>query len=682
MRPVRLRLMFCAVRASDGRLVKLMWLLAGVALLLSAALPAASASFQLVNLWIPVVLQLMAIALLWRFLSGLRAGPRRRAWQVVMLGISIDVCSNITWNLADALPVKFDETVGYGFLLGYYPFAIAAGVMFYRDLGGSFRKWTTWLDCGTLLLGIGATLWLFFLRPHLLDVQAHGLLLCVLVGYALGNAMLMVMVALVAMQICDWRAERALALMMAAVTIAFVGLLGWIGSPHRDQYEVGPWFNIVGTALPYCLLALAIQLERGRTALPARLTAAGGRLDFLPVLSVLMTITLLFGEKADLHGLGRLAMLAFVLAGALLIALRQQGVRYEIGGMQRALAIQEAESRLSELVRRSSDLIALVLPGMRVAYASPAAVDVLGTAPDTLKAQPATRLLGAANEERMAQFLREVGEQRQSSAGMEADYVGPDGRSRVLRVNGSFQQYNPAIGGISLTVQDVTEELRLEREVLDIASRERARLSSDIHDGLGQELTGIALLLKSLDVEAERHRGTLTYSLQQIEHHVDDTLRLTQSLASGLSPAPTGRGTLEPMLRELAAQAQARFGFVVDCLFAPQAVDLGVAEVEHLFRIAQESLNNAARHSACRRVVVELRHTAQQIELSVSDDGCGIESRAGEGGGLGLRMIAYRARTLGGALTLGCGLSGGARVCVVVPRPGRDSTSMSTGGLR
>jgi PAS domain S-box-containing protein len=654
---------------TDALIVIAMWLIAAATLLLSALPQASPRLIAQVNTWVPTLLQGMSVCLLWRFLAQLAQGPRRSAWRIVLAGVCFDLVAAIAWNLAGSMPLLMDENLAYGLSIGYYPIAIAAGVMFYRDLGGSFRRWTTWLDFGTLLLGIGATLWLFFLRPHLAEVESEGVIICVLFGYAAGNAMVMVMVALIAMQIADWRSERALALLMSAVTITFLGLLGWVGSPHRDEYVVGPWFNIVGIAIPYCLLGVAITWERRRPRAQPVARAAGGRLSFLPVLSVLIAIALLFGEKADLHGLRNAAMLAFVLAVALLIALRQQGVRYEIGGLQRALAIQEAEARLSELVRRSSDLIALVLPGMRLSYVSPAALDVLGTDPETLKAQPASRLLGPHNEQRMAQFLREVGGPRQADAAMEVSFQDPGGRQRVVRVNGRRQESEPAVGAISLTVQDVTEELRLEREVLDTAERERARLSSDIHDGLGQELTGIALLLKSLDVQARGGHEGLLDSLQQIEDHVDDALRLTQDLASGLSPAPAGAGSLVPMLEALALRARERFGFPVECRLQPPSSMLAAAATEHLYRIAQESLNNAARHSGCRRASLELRQEAGHLHLRIADDGCGIDSAHG-GEGLGLRMMAHRARALGGALALHPSPGGGTHVHVVVPEAG------------
>ncbi len=177
------------------------------------------------------------------------------------------------------------------------------------------------------------------------------------------------------------------------------------------------------------------------------------------------------------------------------------------------------------------------------------------------------------------------------------------------------------------------------------------------------------MLLKSLDVQERGGRAALLDSLRQIEDHVDDSLRLTQDLASGLSPAPAGDGSLVPMLEALALRAGERFGFPVECRLQPPPSTLQAAAIEHLYRIAQESLNNAARHSGCRRASLELRREAGHLHLLIADDGCGIGGAHG-GEGLGLRMMAHRARALGGALTLHRSPGGGTHVHLMVPEPG------------
>ena len=322
---------------------------------------------------------------------------------------------------------------------------------------------------------------------------------------------------------------------------------------------------------------------------------------------------------------------------------------------------------MTELVRRSSDLIVLVDPLRRLSFVSPASLAVLGVAPQVLKAQSAALLLGSDNERTLRVFLDDIAERRLAHAEMEAVFTGPDGVRRAVQVVGSDQLDNPAIGGIALTIRDLTDQRRLEREVLDMASRERERLSSDIHDGLGQELTGIALLLKSLNLSRESQSGTLERSLQMIEGHVENTIDLARKLASGLSPLQMGRGSLDDVITELAAQASDRFAFRVNFRHRYLRQSIGTGAAEHLYRIVQESLNNAARHSNCACVDIELNSEAGRLELVVADDGTNMREGGESRSGLGLRMIAYRVRMMGGSLQFGKSITGGMRVTVSIP---------------
>ena len=650
----------CAFTALAGLAVAQQWH--------TPALPSLTSFITLVS---PPLTQLFALVLLLPLLKSMAPGYRRLAWQMVMYGLVFDLLANVTWIYLKLVAVQVSANIADSLQLGFYPIAAVAAVYFYLDMGGTLRKWPVWLDLVTLSLGFGAILWLFFLRARLPELAAGGAGICIPISYAVGNGILMVLAMLLAMQISDWRAERAPLVLIAATVIAFVINLGWIGAMQRDELVFEPWFNIAGTSVPYSLLAIAVYFERRR--IPPRTKRdpvdSAGPLNFLPILSVLLAMAMLFGEKADLHGLKGAALITFVIVGLTVIALRQRGVQYEIHGLQRALALQEAEVRLTELVRRSSDLIALVDPLRRLTFVSPASLAVLGVAPQLLKAQSAALLLGSDNECTLRDFLDEIAERRLAHAEMEALFTGPDGVRRAVHVVGSDQLDNPAIAGIALTIRDLTDQRRLEREVLDMASRERERLSSDIHDGLGQELTGIALLLKSLNLARESQSGTLQRSLQMIESHVENTIDLARKLASGLSPLQMGQGSLDEVIAGLAAQASDRFAFRVDFRHRYLRNCISTTAAEHLYRIVQESLNNAARHSNCSCVCVELNSEAGWLELIVADDGDSMCEFSESQSGLGLRMIAYRVRILGGSLQFGKSPSGGMRVTVSIPVP-------------
>jgi two-component system, LuxR family, sensor kinase FixL len=206
---------------------------------------------------------------------------------------------------------------------------------------------------------------------------------------------------------------------------------------------------------------------------------------------------------------------------------------------------------------------------------------------------------------------------------------------------------------IVAVLSDITERKRLEREVLQVATREQQRIGSDLHDGLGQQLTGIALLLKGLVPRLTRARpAELRGDVEQIVSLVNDAIDSTRSLARGLSPVPAADDGLSLALEALATQIFERHDVEV-------VIDNGLPEDQgfddntatHLYRIVQEALGNALRHGQPKRVTVQLRDDGGQIELAVTDDGPGFDRRAVQAG-LGLKIMRFRAQMVGGDLTV------------------------------
>ena len=221
--------------------------------------------------------------------------------------------------------------------------------------------------------------------------------------------------------------------------------------------------------------------------------------------------------------------------------------------------------------------------------------------------------------------------------------------------------------GLTLRSYDVTELRRLEREVIDVASRERQRLSGDLHEGLGQELTGIALLARSLERAVESGKPSARGLAADVVKHINRTIDLTREIARGLSPVRIERGSLSAALERLAIEAARRLR--IEIVTASDPVDIQVSDVaaDHLYRIVYEAITNAARHSGCRRVSIDLRVEDERLTVSVGDDGTGIAAAAAARDGLGLKMMAYRARLIGASFRVETGPATGTRVIVVMP---------------
>jgi PAS domain S-box-containing protein len=221
--------------------------------------------------------------------------------------------------------------------------------------------------------------------------------------------------------------------------------------------------------------------------------------------------------------------------------------------------------------------------------------------------------------------------------------------------------------GATLRSFDVTELRRLEREVIDVASRERQRLSGDLHEGLGQELTGIALLARSLERAIDRGQPNARALVSDIVAHINRTIDLTREIARGLSPVQIERGSLSAALERLAIEGGRRLRVDVTTDADPADIQVSDVAADHLYRIAYEALTNAARHSGCTHIKIALRSDRRVVELSITDDGTGIPGDAPAADGIGLKIMAYRARLLGASFRIEPGPRAGTRVTVVMP---------------
>lgn len=218
-------------------------------------------------------------------------------------------------------------------------------------------------------------------------------------------------------------------------------------------------------------------------------------------------------------------------------------------------------------------------------------------------------------------------------------------------------------------VQDISERKLLERELIAIASREQERIGHELHDGLGQELTGIALLLRSLAGRVRKELPGSAPELDDIVRLVNQAINNTRLLAGGLSPLVVERGGLGGALQALVDRARQMHGLDAAVEISDEAgagVDRSVAM--QLYRIAQEAVTNVARHAAASRVRITLGADGDRLLLTVSDDGRGMPAEAASAGGLGLRIMNYRAAIIGGRLQLEGAPGKGTLVRVSCPR--------------
>jgi signal transduction histidine kinase len=220
---------------------------------------------------------------------------------------------------------------------------------------------------------------------------------------------------------------------------------------------------------------------------------------------------------------------------------------------------------------------------------------------------------------------------------------------------------------LALTAE-IAERVRLEKVVLDTTERERRAIGHDLHDGLGQHLTGTALVAQALGAKLSARSDEDAGEVGRIVALIEQGIEQTRSLAKGLLLAEIERDGLVAALNDLTAALGGQFN--VNCVFSCDAVvnldESGTAT--HVYRIAEEAARNAIRHGRASRVLVALSADAAALVLSVRDNGVGLPPPRDRGQGLGLRIMAHRAAIIGAAFSVAAQAGGGTTVVCRLPR--------------
>lgn len=203
---------------------------------------------------------------------------------------------------------------------------------------------------------------------------------------------------------------------------------------------------------------------------------------------------------------------------------------------------------------------------------------------------------------------------------------------------------------VSSAIRDISERKRLEKTVLEISEREQRRIGQDLHDGLGQHLTGIAFMSKVQERKLAEKQIPEAADAAKIVELVNDAILKTRELARGLLPVVSDAYGLMSALRLYAAEIEDLFGVI--CVFqCEQAVLIHDAPMAtHLYHIAQEAVNNAIKHGRASEIVIRLFSGEREGTLIIRDDGVGIQRPLAPHAGVGLHIMNYRAGMIGGTL--------------------------------
>jgi PAS domain S-box-containing protein len=214
---------------------------------------------------------------------------------------------------------------------------------------------------------------------------------------------------------------------------------------------------------------------------------------------------------------------------------------------------------------------------------------------------------------------------------------------------------------------EMIERKRLEKSILEISEKEKGRIAQDLHDGLGQHLTGVAFLSKVLERKLIEKSVPDAGDAGKIARLVNEAINQTRELARGLLPIQAGAKGLISALQHLGSEVEELFHISCHCKVDEEVLIRDIDVATHLYRIAQEAVTNAIKHGQSRQIAIDLSQRRDKVVLRIQDDGLGFTGRLENKEGMGIRTMNYRANMIGASLAIQKNPGGGTAVVCTLP---------------
>jgi PAS domain S-box-containing protein len=215
--------------------------------------------------------------------------------------------------------------------------------------------------------------------------------------------------------------------------------------------------------------------------------------------------------------------------------------------------------------------------------------------------------------------------------------------------------------------RDLSQRKKLEADVVEAAALEQRRIGQELHDDVGQQLTGMVMLVEALAQHLKEEESPHQALAEKIGAHLSQVRAQTRSISNGLVAREVDAAGFRAALEGLVARVNEQ-GKVVCTLEGPRvAAPRDARTATHLYRIVQEAIHNALRHGHAQHITVSMRLDSDNLTLAIRDDGAGIAESLEETKGLGIRLMHNRASLLGGQLTISDAKGGGTMVACTLP---------------
>lgn len=260
----------------------------------------------------------------------------------------------------------------------------------------------------------------------------------------------------------------------------------------------------------------------------------------------------------------------------------------------------------------------------------------------------------------------------------------PDGTKRFTRVTGvPHIGENGSVLGYFMVIDDITKTKVAEIEVRELTNRmiqaqenERRKIARELHDDLGQRLALLAIELELIGRDSPDDFDEFAAQMSELIDKSKNIAKSVENVSRQLHPSVLEQLGLASALRSLCAEFASQADMEVEFVEHRAPISVPGAVSLNVYRIAQEALSNVGKHSGTRNAVVELRGSAEEVLLTVSDAGVGFDDKAVDAKSLGLVSMKERVRLLDGRITIRSEIGRGTRIEVLIPLSSQPSDPM------